>query len=84
MMEKDSKTASNFWSGWVHFHQAYELCTFLYVISFPGDSDGKDSAMRKTGFNPWVGKVPWRKELEKFSSILAWRIPRTVHAKSRT
>ena len=42
-MEKDSKRESNFWSGWVHFYQAYDLCTFLYVVSFPGGSDGKDA-----------------------------------------
>ena len=26
----------------------------------------------RSGFNPWVGKIPWRREL------LAWRIPWTV------
>ena len=31
---------------------------------FPGGSDGKEPAhqCRKPGFNPWVGKIPWRKE----------------------
>ena len=28
------------------------------------------------GFDPWVGKIPWRRA-SVFFSILAWRIPRT-------
>ena len=30
---------------------------------FPGGSDGKESAClcRRPGFNPWVGKIPWRR-----------------------
>ena len=29
----------------------------------------------RPGFNPWVGKIPWRRQ-----SILAWRIPWTVYS----
>ena len=28
----------------------------------------------RPGFDPWVGKIPWRKEMETHSSILAWKI----------
>ena len=28
-------------------------------------------------FNPWVGKISWRRELATLSSILVWRIPWT-------
>ena len=28
-------------------------------------------------FNPWVGKIPWRREWLPHSSILAWEIPWT-------
>ena len=43
---------------------------------------GKESAcqwrrQRRCGFNPWVGKVPWRKEMTAHSSILALKIPST-------
>ena len=34
-------------------------------------------AMQETGFDPWVGKIPWRKERLIPSSTLAWRIPWT-------
>ena len=33
---------------------------------------------RRFGFNPWVRKIPWRKEeMATHSSILAWRSPWT-------
>ena len=32
-------------------------------------------AMQEPGFNPWVGKIPWREGIATHSSILAWRIP---------
>ena len=32
---------------------------------------------RRCGFNPWVRKMPWRKEMATHSSILAWEIPWT-------
>ena len=30
---------------------------------------------RRPGFNPWVGKIPWRREVATHCKILAWRIP---------
>ena len=38
---------------------------------------------RTLGFNPWVGKTPWRRERLPNSSILAWRIPWTVYSWGR-
>ena len=40
----------------------------------------------RPGFDPWVGKNPLEKGKATPSSILAWRVPWTVHgvAKSRT
>jgi len=34
-------------------------------------------ALQETRFNPWVGKIPWRKRMATHSSILALRIPWT-------
>ena len=28
-------------------------------------------------FDPWVGKIPWRRKWQLASSILAWKIPWT-------
>ena len=33
---------------------------------------------RRAGFDPWVGKLPWRREWATHSSILAWGILLTV------
>ena len=33
--------------------------------------------LKRHGFYPWVGKIPWRKKCQPVSSILAWRIPWT-------
>ena len=32
---------------------------------------------RRPTFKPWVGQIPWRKEMATRSSILAWEIPWT-------
>ena len=32
---------------------------------------------RRPRFDPWVGKIPWRKEMATHSSFLAWKIPWT-------
>jgi len=33
-------------------------------MSFPSGSDSEESACqcRRPGFDPWVGKIPWRRE----------------------
>ena len=38
---------------------------------FSGGSDGKVSACRRHGFNPWVGKIPWRREWQPTPVFLA-------------
>ena len=37
---------------------------------------GEESACqcRTRAFDPWVGKIPWKKEMATHSSILAWKI----------
>ena len=39
---------------------------YLYHWGFPGDASGKEHACqcrrhKRHGFNPWVGKIPWRR-----------------------
>ena len=62
--------------------------TFVYLIyisltivkeslGFPGGSEVKKITCqcrrcRWRGFNPWIGKIPWRRA---WQGILAWRIP---------
>ena len=33
--------------------------------------------VKRRGFNPWVGKIPWRRAWQLAPVILAWRIPWT-------
>ena len=35
------------------------------------------SRCRMCRFDPWVGKIPWRRKMATHSNILAWRIPWT-------
>ena len=44
------------------------LCTrdLVYIHLFPGGASGKEPACQRTrskrcGFDPWVGKIPWRR-----------------------
>ena len=32
------------------------------MAGFPGGSDGKQSALKADGFDPWVGKIAWRRK----------------------
>ena len=45
------------------------LCT----VNWPANAED----IKRHVFDPWVGKIPWRKALATHSSILAWRIPCT-------
>ena len=42
----------------------YSLLVGAFVFSFPGGSDGKSVCLqcRRPGFDPWVGKIPWRRK----------------------
>ena len=35
---------------------------FFPVLYFPGGSEVNLPAMQETRFNPWVGKIPWRRQ----------------------
>ena len=51
-------------------------------MGFPGGASGKESTCqhRIPRFNLWVGKTQLEKEMEAYSTILAWIIPRTQEA----
>ena len=57
--------------------QELTICFFLFVFfflvgvgNFPGGSNGKESACRRPGLNPWLGKVPWRREWQSTPVLL--------------
>ena len=47
---------------------------FLYHVNhcFPGGSDGKRTHLqcRRPRFDPWVGKIPWRRKLQPTQVLL--------------
>ena len=55
------------------------------VRGFPGGSvvkattcnAGDHQQCRRRGFDPWVGKIPWRRKIATHSNTLAWEIPWT-------
>ena len=52
------------------------------TTGFPGGTSGKESACKcrrrkRQGFDPSVGKIPWRRAWHPPSSILAWKTPWT-------
>ena len=40
--------------------------TLYLTLGFPGVSDGEESRLQcgRPGFDPWVGKIPWRRECQ--------------------
>ena len=42
------------------------------TVGFPGGSDSKESAFNAgdPGFNPWVRKIPWRREWQLTQAFL--------------
>ena len=47
----------------IHSTQKWKIFrSSTFAIGFPGGSDGKESACGRPRFDPWVGKIPWRKE----------------------
>ena len=55
-------------------------CVLWYLFGFPRGARGKEPICqcrrhKRCGFDPWVGKIPWRGGHGNPLSILAWRIP---------
>ena len=55
-------------------------------MGFPGGSALKNSPVMQEpqgmGFDPWVGKIPWRRAWPPTPVILAWRVPWTEEPSS--
>ena len=47
-------------------HNKNHAC-YRYILGFPGGTSGKESVclcrrLKRRSFNPWVGKIPWRRK----------------------
>ena len=51
----------------------------IYFMGVCIGSDGKESACKceTLGFNPWVGKIPWRRKWQPTPVFLPGKIPQT-------
>ena len=51
-------------SFWISYRGYYSVCS--YTMGFPSGASGKEPAClcrghKRCRFDPWVGKIPWRK-----------------------
>ena len=49
-----------------HFRIVFNYLKIILLQGFPGGTSGKESACqcrrhKRSGFDPWVGKIPWRR-----------------------
>ena len=65
----------------IELFQDFPFNTLMEVSGFPGGASGKETAdtraVRDAGSIPGLGRSP-EEDMATHSSILAWRIPRTV------
>ena len=54
------------------FSNMIYLIHFFIKLDFPGGSDGKASCLQcgRPGFDPWVGKIPWRRKWQPTPVLL--------------
>ena len=53
-------------------HQREDVCSLCFCIQLlTSGSDCKDSACSRPGFDPWVGKIPWRREWQPTPVLLS-------------
>ena len=70
-------TYSVYKKGWiVYLLISLYLPFFKILCQFPNSGASLVAQMvcGRPGFNPWVGKIPWRRAWQP-TSILAWRVP---------
>ena len=57
-----------------------DLKPYIYSVSLAAlvvKNSPANAGDNRCEFDPWVGKIPWRRKWQPKSSILAWRIPWT-------
>ena len=66
---------------WIALNWCQKLGEHVYVVWASLVVSGKESACnagdrgRRYGFDPWVRKNTWRKDMATHSSILRWKLP---------
>ena len=74
----NSKCWQSYWNSRVLVVRRAHIVIILEnsLVAFPGGLEGKNVCpqCRRPGFNPWVGKIPWRRKRQP-SPVLTWKIP---------
>jgi len=54
-------------------------CVQIFFLGFLGDSNDKESALQcgRPGFDPWVGKIPWKRAWQPTPGFLLGESPWT-------
>ena len=67
------------WSGIPICLSIFQFVVIRTVKIFPGGSVGKNICLEcgRPGFNPWVGKMPWRRKWQPTPVFLPGKIPWT-------
>ena len=64
------------------------VCTYIYIYGPPWRLRWLRICLQRLrpGFDPWVGKIPWRREWQPSPVFLPGEFPPTVHGitKSQT
>ena len=76
------------WERWSNFYWEWVSLDNCHLIrrgkirgwGFLSGASGKEPTcqcrrQKRHRLEPWIGKIPWRREWQPHSSILAWRIP---------
>ena len=78
-----SKTSWKLELQWILLQLNYKvnsikICISIYIYGFPWWINKEYTCQsRRCVFNPWVQKIPWRRNCQATLSILAWGIPWT-------
>ena len=65
-------TTDTQWTGPDKTNSFPNFCPVSSLRSFPGGSDGNGNRLQfeRPGFDPWVGKIPWRRKWQPTPVIL--------------
>ena len=72
-MERESKKEGKY--VYVHTHTYPHTMDFPSLMAHQVKNPPAMQETRRCGFDPWVGKIPWRRKMSAHPSILAWKNP---------
>jgi len=64
LLRENNSEINNDFLEWAYMKCLHNRISVSQRLGFPDDSDGKESvsSASRPRFNPWVGKIPWRRK----------------------